>query len=127
MISFIVCDGDLGLEISKITNDSITASSHLGEGYEPWNARYNRHYGKGAWCSRDNKRDEFIEVDLKRIHVISRVAVQKKMKTSPDDAVGEAWVTKFVIGYSENGSNWSEYSEGGGVKVRYKIGRAGFI
>ena len=109
------------METSKIANGSITASSHLGEGYGPWNARYNRHQGTGAWCARDNKKDEYIEVDLKRVHVISRVAVQKKLKASPSDAVGEAWVTKFVFAYSTDGSSWSltEYSEssGGGVKV----------
>jgi len=116
VFGFKVCDVDLGMEVSKITNGAITASSHLGKGYEPWNARYNRHYGNGAWCAHDNLNGEYIEVDLKRIHRISRVAVQEKRKTSPGDAVGEAWVQKFVLAYSEDGLSWSEYSEGGSVK-----------
>lgn len=107
------------MEISQIANDSITASSHLGNGYEPWNARYNRHYGNGAWCARDNHRDEFIQVKFKRVHTISHVAVQRKLKISLSDAVGEAWVTKFVIGYSLDGLKWLHYSEEEGlVKVR---------
>ncbi|KAL9983324.1 hypothetical protein ACROYT_G005476 [Oculina patagonica] len=110
------CDEDLGMENSKIPSLSINASSYLGEGYEPWNARYNRHHGSGAWCARDNALGEFIQVQLTRVHVISRVALQRKEKTSPSDAVEKAWVTKFVVSYSEDGSTWSDYSEGSGVK-----------
>lgn len=103
--------------MSKILNSFITASSNLGEGYEPWNGRYNRHHGMGAWCARDNKKDEFIEVDLKRVHIISRVAVQEKLKTSTGDSVGQAWVSMFVVHYSEDGLKWSKYSVGGVIKV----------
>lgn len=106
------------MEDSKIPSASINASSYLGEGYEPWNARYNRHYGNGAWCARDNVPDEFIEVQLTRVHVISRIALQRKLKTTLGDAVGKAWVTKFVVAYSLDSSTWSYYYEGGGVKVR---------
>lgn len=111
------CNDDLGMENSKITDASINASSYLGEGYVPWNARYNRHHGKGAWCARDNVPDEFIQVQLRRVHIISQIAVQGKLKTSPAEPMGKAWVTKFVVDYSENGLTWSEYSDGSGVKV----------
>ena len=109
------------MENSKISNASINASSYLGEGYEPWNARYNRHHASGAWCARDNSLDEFIEVQLTRVHIISRIAVQEKLKTSPGDTVGEAWVTKFVLAYSEDGLDWSEYSDNKGVKVSTEL------
>ena len=105
------------MESSKVSNASVNASSYLGEGYEPWNARYNRHYGKGAWCASENAKDEFMEVQFTRVHVISQIAIQRKQKTSPDDRVGKAWVTKFVFSYSEDGLSWSEYSDGHGVKV----------
>lgn len=111
------------MENSKIPSLSINASSYLGEGYEPWNARYNRHHGSGAWCARDNAPDEFIQVQLTRVHVISRVALQRKEKTSPSEAVEKAWVTKFVLSYSEDGSTWSVYSEGSGVKVSSHVKR----
>ena len=52
-----------------------------------------------------------------RIHVIARVSLQRKEKTSPGDAVGKAWVTKFVLAYSEDGVSWLEYSDGNGVTV----------
>lgn len=107
------------MENSKITDASINASSYLGEGYEPWNARYNRHQGNGAWCARDNVPEEFIQVQLTRVHIISRIAVQGKFKTSPGETVGKAWVTKFVFEYSEDGLTWSEYSDGSaGVVVK---------
>ena len=103
------------MENSKITDAFINASSYLGEGYEPRNARYNRHQGKGAWCARDNVLDEFIQVQLTRVHIISRIGVQGKLKTSPGETVGKAGVTKFVVEYSEDGLTWSEYSDGSGV------------
>ena len=124
MYIFVVCEGGLGMETWKITNVSITASSILGDGYEPQNARYNRHLEKGAWCASENKVDEFIQVDLTRVHIISRIAVQEKLKTSSNDAVGEAWVTKFVVAYGEDGSSWSEYLESSAVKVSSHIGGA---
>lgn len=107
----------MGIETSKITEASITASSNLGTGFEPGNSRYNRHQGSGAWCARENNVDEYIQVDLVRAHVISRVAIQEKLKTSPKDGVGVAWVTKFVVAYSQDGLSWSDYSEGNTVKV----------
>ena len=61
--------------------------------------------------------DEYIQVDLVRTHVITRVAIQEKLKTSAKDGVGVAWVTKFVVAYSLDGLNWSDYSEGNPVKV----------
>ena len=100
-----------------VSNNSINASSYLGEGYEPWNARHNRHHGKGAWCAGQKATDEFIQVQFNQIHVIARVSLQKKEKTSPEDTVGKAWVTKFKLAYSEDGVSWSEYSDGSGVKV----------
>ena len=111
------CDEDLGMESSIVSNSSINASSHLGEGYEPWNARHNRHHGKGAWCAGQKAKDEFIQVQFTRVHVIARVSLQRKEKTSPGDTVGKAWVTKFVLAYSEDGVSWSEYSDGNGVTV----------
>ncbi|XP_022786019.1 uncharacterized protein LOC111326318 [Stylophora pistillata] len=110
------CDKDLGMESSLVSNNSINASSYLGEGYEPWNARHNRHHGKGAWCAGQKATDEFIQVQFNQIHVIARVSLQKKEKTSPEDTVGKAWVTKFILAYSEDGVSWSEYSDGSGVK-----------
>ena len=111
------CDEDLGMESSIVSNSSINASSHLGEGYEPWNARHNRHHGKGAWCAGQKAKDEFIQVQFTRIHVIARISLQRKEKTSPGDTVGKAWVTKFVLAYSDDGVSWSEYSDGNGVTV----------
>ena len=117
------------MENSKITDASINASSYLGEGYEPWNARYNRHQGKGAWCARDNVPEEFLQVQLTRVHIISRIAVQGKLKTSPSETVGNAWVTKFVVEYSEDGLTWSEYSDESGVvaKVGTQVNKYHYI
>ena len=56
-------------------------------------------------------------MDLTRVHVISRVAIQEKMKTSPKDGLGVAWVTEFVIAFSEDGSSWSDYLESHVIKV----------
>lgn len=94
----------------KIPNSSMTASSWK-PGYYPYAARLDKSIGSGSWCAANNKKGEYLQVDLGEQLTILKLAIQ-------GDSINSFGVTHFSIAYSQNGVFWVDYTEGGYIKVR---------
>jgi hypothetical protein len=104
------------MENHLIPNEAITATSWVSVGTNPSQARLHNTYGHGAWCSKLNDPQQFLEIKLSRLHRISRVATQGRFPV-PGCEVGDAWVTQYSIEYSVDGYSWQFYKESGVNKV----------
>ena len=92
----------------KIDDKDITASSHLGPGYEPWMARVGNKFG--SWCAATNDMDQYLQVDLGQTHRLGYMAVEGAN-------VSDNWVKSFTLGFSTDGDQITSYCEDGLVKV----------
>ncbi|XP_028655575.1 coagulation factor V [Erpetoichthys calabaricus] len=98
------CSNPLGLISGSIANEQITASSHNGN-WEPKLARLNNKGKYNAWSATgDTANSTWIQVDLQRPVVISKVATQgaKQMFTS-------LYVKEYWISYSTDKKRWIYY------------------
>ncbi|XP_031559855.1 adhesion G protein-coupled receptor L3-like isoform X2 [Actinia tenebrosa] len=97
-----------------IADSQITASSELLQFFGPSQGRLDLSPSVsgvgGGWCAGDKDPDPYIQVDLLRIHTITKLATQGiETYTS--------WVTQFSVQYSIDGVRWYDYKESGKVRV----------
>ncbi|XP_027046430.1 uncharacterized protein LOC113674157 [Pocillopora damicornis] len=98
------CDSPLGLQNNRIKNAAITASSRWDANHSPWLARLHRpRRGRfiGAWSSRHNNHNQWLQVDLGRSMKVTGIATQGRY-----DA--DQWVTAYYLYYSADGVNFAK-------------------
>ena len=105
------CSGALGMQDNRINNSQITASSYYSAGYEAWNARLHKD-DFFVWVPKNVAPGEWLQVDLLKFHIISKVATQGRAL-----AAYNQWVTKYYLKYSQDGVSWESYKYGSNVKV----------
>ena len=100
------CGNALGLEDRTIPDSAITASSnsHL--------AVKVRLHGDSSWPSSRARVGEWLQVDLGRIMIVTKVATQGMGYLNHPK-----WVTKYKISSSMDQQSWQHYTENGIVKV----------
>ena len=99
----------LGIASGLIKNDKITASSYSGSGNEPWMARLNAVPDTKAWCAAPSDSSPYLQVDLGRVVVATKIAVAGKS--------GRGMVTTFKLSSSSDGGFWRKYTTVDGEKV----------
>jgi len=109
------CSGHaLGMENNVLPNSAITASSTWGSAHEPWRARLNNvpNGHTGSWSAATNQVGEWLQIDLGRETMVTKIATQGRPPTS-----WSQWVTSYKILFSSDSTNWKEYKENNSVKV----------
>ncbi|XP_029197739.2 retinoschisin-like [Acropora millepora] len=102
----------LGMENKEIPNRAVTAPNFLRV-RQPWQARLNNiqnSRGFGFWSAFPNTIGQYLQIDLGKETVVSKVATQG----SPSM---DQWVTSYKLTFSSDGTNWNEYQNNGVVKV----------
>ena len=99
----------LGLENGEIPDNKINASSGRSSNTPAKNDRLN--YTPGSlWCARTNDTNPYLQIDLQTLHIICAVSTQ-------ENSQGDQWVRNYKLQLSIDGANWTDYKEGGKVKV----------
>ena len=103
-------DLDLGMENGKILDSKITASTVQSTPNTPAkNGRLNYTSGS-SWCAGTNDTNPYLQIDLQSLHIICAVSTQGNFHA-------DQWVTTYTLQVSTDGSTWTDYKEGGQLKV----------
>ena len=100
------------MENKNITDGNVTSSSVLNSGTPAKNARL-RYSAGGPWCAAESDLAPYLQVDLGSLHVVCAVATQGNSKA-------EQWVETYQLQSSSDGTTWTDYKEGGQVRVGCK-------
>ena len=95
------------MQSGRIKNAAIKASSQWDKNHASYLARLKRlRRGRlmGAWSSRHNNRNQWIQVDLGRKMKVTGVATQGREEANQ-------WVTAFYVLYSSDGVKFSKVKE----------------
>jgi len=96
------------MESKSIPNDHITASSEIKSRY----ASYGRlNHDRYSWCAETSDSNPYLQIDLQVLHIICAVSTQGNHRENQ-------WVKNYKLQFSSTGSTWSDYKEGGQVKVK---------
>ena len=101
------------MEDKRIPDRSITASSEWDHYHGPHNARLNHQSAPpvtGSWSAGTNDLNQWIQADLGELKKVSGVLTQGRNGLP-------AWVTKFIVQYSDNSEIWSNIEDVNGQKV----------
>ena len=106
-----VCvDLDLGMENGKISDNNITASTVQSTSYTPAkNGRLNYTSGS-SWCAGTSDTNPYLQIDLHTLHIICAVSTQGNTQA-------DQWVKNYTLQLSTDGTTWTDYKEGGQLKV----------
>ena len=108
------CFLPLGMESGHLLDGSISASTYYGGNHIPQFSRLNKipASGKaGAWCTRTNNGNEWLQVYFGRETTVTKVATQGRYDT-------DQRVTSYSLSYSVDGSHWARYRlSDGRIKV----------
>ncbi|XP_072170354.1 uncharacterized protein [Diadema setosum] len=98
----------LGMEDGRLTDAQITASSCWAANHCTDRARLNQPQGggyTGAWSAKTNDQNQFIQVDLRTLHLVGGVQTQGRNGY-------DQWVTSFAVQYSLDGLTWTSALNG---------------
>ncbi|CAB4036621.1 Hypothetical predicted protein [Paramuricea clavata] len=98
----------------NIQASQVTASSEWDSSHGPNNARLfskARNGGKGAWSSKRNDLNQWLQIDFKRQTVVVGISTQGR-----EDCCSQ-WVKNYTLYYSINGVSFLPYKYHGQVKV----------
>ena len=98
------CDNALLDDRNKIENFQFSASGHVSDGHEAFQARFSN---LQIWCEDGTKKDAFIQVDIGGLIRIIAVA------TRGDISHFDARVTSYKVLYSTNGASWTTVTVSG--------------
>ena len=98
------------METGSIPDNNITVSSE-NNGNPAKNGRLN---SESSWCAGTNDEDPYLQIDLQTLHIICAVSTQ-------GNSQAEQWVKTYKLQLSRDGSTWTNYKEGGQVKVKSHI------
>ena len=105
----------LGMESNTIPDGRLTSSSVLNSGTPAKNARL-RYSAGGPWCAAESDSSPYLQVDMGSPHVACAIATQGNSKA-------DQWVETYQLQSSTDGTTWTDYKEGGQVRVGYKTSR----
>lgn len=88
----------------KIENFQFSASGHVSDGHEPFQARF---ANLQIWCEDGSKTDAFLQVDIGGLIRIIGIATQG------DIVHFNAWVKSYYVLYSKNGASWTSVTVSG--------------
>ena len=95
------------MESGLIPDSNITASSEKNA-----NTAENGRLNSGSsWCAGTSDSAPYLQIDLQTLHVICAVSTQ-------GNSQADQWVKTYKLQLSIDGSTWTDYKEGGEVKVR---------
>ena len=101
----------LGMEDGRIKDDQITASSEHNHAHGPTNARLNRPAQSGttgAWSSKTNDQNQWIQADLLLHQRVVGVILQGRADNY------NQYVTKYKVAYSRDGVTWQNVQDAQG-------------
>ncbi|CAH1268436.1 EDIL3 [Branchiostoma lanceolatum] len=96
------CSSPLGMKSGAIRDGQISASSYL---IRPRNARLDRR--NGEWRANVNNQNQWLQVDLLNRTTVTGVQTQGRRTDAP------RFVTTFTASYSDDGRNWTAFTEDG--------------
>ena len=96
------------MESGSIPDSNITASSEQSANTAAKNGRLNL---GSSWCAATSDSNPYLQIDLQTLHIICAVSTQ-------GNSQADQWVKTYKLKLSTNGSTWTDYKEGGQVKVR---------
>lgn len=102
-----------GIQSGRIPNKAFTASTIYNKYSPAWLARLrNKPRGKytGCWLPRHKNARQWIQVDLKRVTRIIKIATQGRPNANQ-------YVTRFIVAYSQDRIRWLKYTKNGRVQV----------
>jgi len=94
------------MESGSIPDSKITASSEKNGG----TAAKGRLNSGSSWCAGTSDSNPYLQIDLQTLHIICAVSTQ-------GNSQAEDWVQNYTLQSSIDGSNWTDYTEIGQVKV----------
>ena len=107
------CTRPLGMQSGAIKDDQITASSSSST------APRARLHGTSSWTAKRSDLNQWLAVDLRSLHTITRVATQ-------GDPRSDRWVTSYTLQHRENQTKpWDTYKESGRRKVSWYLSYTG--
>ena len=98
------------MENERISDGKICASSVQNANTPANNGRLNYTSGS-SWCAGTSDSDPYLQIDLKTLHIICAVSTQ-------GNSQADQWVKTYTLQFSTNGTTWTDYQEGGQVKVQ---------
>ncbi|KAL9978825.1 hypothetical protein ACROYT_G016391 [Oculina patagonica] len=103
---------DLGVSSPYIIGyGRMTASSYKDSGHHPSRGRLD--YFNNGWCTKtSSKSDEWLQVDLGKLHQVCGVATQGGEVNGKG-----AWVKEFKLSYSQEGKQWLTYLDRNGKEM----------
>ena len=102
-------DLDLGMENEKISDGNITVSSVQNASTPAKNGRLNYTSGS-SWCARPSDTNPYLQIDLQALYIICAVSTQ-------GNSQADQWVKNYTLQFSNDGTTWMVYREGGQIKV----------
>ena len=70
-------------------------------------------------CSQKNDENQYLEIDLRGLHHVKRVATQGKYAV-PGCITPDSWVTSYIMQFRQDTGDWWNYTEEGKTRVRRK-------
>ena len=101
-------DLDLGMESGLIPDSNITASTEKNANTAAKNGRLN---SGSSWCAETSDSAPYLQIDLQTLHIICAVSTQ-------GNSQADQWVKTYKLKLSTDGSTWTDYKEGGQIKVK---------
>ena len=102
----------LGMESSAISDSQLTASSELNSYHAIRRARLHTKetdvYSRGSWVSATNDLNQWYQVDLGKVTLVTHVATQGRNSISPTQMV-----TKYKLQFSDDGASFLFYKRQG--------------
>ncbi|CAB3992725.1 EGF-like repeat and discoidin I-like domain-containing 3 [Paramuricea clavata] len=101
------------MENGKIRDNQITASTHWDNGHRAPNGRLNFRAGSGrtgAWSSRRNDRNQWLQVDFQRSTIITGISTQGRQEATQ-------FIKSYTISFSDDGKSFRSYKPGRMLKV----------
>ena len=105
------CTLPLGLEDKRITNGHFSASTYYNHHLAPWHGRLNHRW---SWSVRTRNHNQWLQVSFVSVVKATGIATQGRQDANQ-------WVTKYIVSYSPDTTNFRYYSEGRGTKASVNI------
>ena len=95
-----------------IQDSNIIAYSEQSASTPARNGRLNYTSGS-SWCAGTSDTNPYLQIDLQTLHIICAVSTQ-------GNSQADQWVKNFILQLSTDGTTWTDYKEGGKIKVYRK-------
>ena len=94
------------MQSGSIPDSKVTASSEKNAN----TAAKGRLNSGSSWCAKTSDSNPYLQIDLQTLYIICAVATQGNSQANQ-------WVKNYTLQSSIDGSNWTDYTEIGQVKV----------